>query len=335
MTAVVYAGEVLPTVPAGGALSTDAPDTLAGLLAGWLVWLRGRRLSRNTLIAYRADVAGWVAYCEVHGVDPVRASKRDVTGWQAVTVEVPSPHTGRPPLAATVTRRYAALRSWWDYLVDQDVIAGVPMPSGRGPRVEADSHTVFLSTSEARALEARLQVESLHDQVVILLLLHGGLRGAELGALDVGHVVVEQGATVAKVVGKGRRRRDVPLSAAAVAAVDAYLIARARAVGLDHPGDLPAGAVLCERPGGRRHDSSSLGRLVRRVAHGAGIESWRRLSAHSLRHTCATAMRDAGVPLDDVQAILGHASITTTQRYERGRGALRRKVAAVAMLEAA
>lgn len=335
MTAAVYAGEVLPAARPGGALSTEPPDTLTPLLAGWLVWLRGRRLATNTLTAYRLDVAGWVAYCEQHGIDPVHASKRDVTGWQATTVDVPSPRTGRPPSAATVARKYAALRSWWDYLVDQDVIAGVPMPKGRGPKVDQESATVYLSTVEARALEARLQVETLHDQVVILLLLHGGLRGAELAALDVGHVVMEQGATIAKVVGKGGRRRDVPLSSATIAALDAYLTARARAAGVGHPGDLPADAVLCERTGGRRHNSSSLGRLVRRVAHGAGIESWRRLSPHSLRHTCATAMREAGVPLDDVQAILGHASITTTQRYERSRGVLRRKVAAVAMLEAA
>lgn len=333
MTAPVYAGELLPATRDAGALSTDR-DTLTPHLAGWLVWL-ARSCGKNTVTAYRLDVAGWVAYCEQHGIDPVRAGKRDVSGWQAVTATAVRPRSGKPLSPATVARKYAALRSWWDYLVDMDVIPGVPMPKGKGPKVDAESTTVHLSTEEARALEARLEVETLHDQVAILLLLHGGLRGQELAQLDVGSVVMEQGAMIAKVVGKGRKRRDVPLSSATIAALDRYLTARAGAAGLEHAGDLPADAILCERPGGKRHDSSSLMRLVRRVAHGAGIGSWRRLSAHSLRHTCATAMRDAGVPLDDVQAFLGHSSITTTQRYERGRGALRRKVAAVAMLEAA
>jgi integrase len=105
------------------------------------------------------------------------------------------------------------------------------------------------------------------------------------------------------------------------AALDAYLAHRAAAAGTAV--DQLTGPLLVTA-GGRRLDQPALFRLVRRLAKAANIPGWRRLSPHSLRHAFATVYLDAGGNLRDLQDALGHASPSTTRRYDRDRRNLNR-----------
>jgi integrase len=99
-------------------------------------------------------------------------------------------------------------------------------------------------------------------------------------------------------------------------AVDAYLRVRSEAAGV--PVEQLLGPLFVSASGARL-DRHGVFRLVRRLARAAGIPQWERLSPHSLRHAFATAAREEGVPLEDVQDAMGHADPRTTRRYDRDR----------------
>ena len=141
--------------------------------------------------------------------------------------------------------------------------------------------------------------------LVILELLYGsGIRLAELGALNVQSLDLARGQM--RVLGKGRKERIVPVTASATRAVANYLPRRAEVARSD------SRALLVGRHGGRlsnRHVQRSVQRVLADFADAAG------LSVHSLRHSFATHLLDAGADLMAVKELLGHASLGTTQIY--------------------
>jgi integrase/recombinase XerC len=147
------------------------------------------------------------------------------------------------------------------------------------------------------------------DRAVLELLYGSGLRVSELCALDV-HSVDLAGAS-ARVVGKGRKERIVPLGRACVAALSRWLEQRPRMV---HPrtGTQDPRALLLTARGARLYVRAVQALVHRYGASGAGRAD---LHPHALRHTCATHMLDGGADLRAIQELLGHASLSTTQRY--------------------
>ena len=143
-----------------------------------------------------------------------------------------------------------------------------------------------------------------------------GLRVGEVVGLDVENLGYERGHRSVRFTGKGDKPRRRALTPASTAAVETYLIERAAREGV--PVDQLSGPLFVTASGGRL-DRHAVFRLVRRVAQLAGITAWAKLSPHSLRHAFATAARDEGVPLEDVQDAMGHADPRTTRRYDRDR----------------
>jgi len=141
---------------------------------------------------------------------------------------------------------------------------------------------------------------------VLTLLADLGLRVGELVGLNAEDLGWERGHRTVRFVGKGGKPRRRVLTPAAAAAVEAYLDGREQ-------------GPLFVTVTGARIDRHAVFRLVRRLARQAGIESWERLSPHSLRHAFATAARSEGVALEDVQDAMGHADPRTTRRYDRDR----------------
>ncbi|HEX6360865.1 tyrosine-type recombinase/integrase [Actinophytocola sp.] len=135
---------------------------------------------------------------------------------------------------------------------------------------------------------------------------------------------MDKGHRVLTVVRKGGKKVKVPLTPAAWAAVEAYLVDRAARAGLADWRALE-GPLLATAVGGRLRQSH-LWELVRRLAKAAGIEVWDQLSPHSLRHTGITLALDAGASLRDVQDA-GHKDPRTTRRYDRSRDNLDRNAA--------
>ena len=132
------------------------------------------------------------------------------------------------------------------------------------------------------------------------MLYASGVRVAELSGLDVEDVDLREGSV--RVLGKGRKERIVPLGTKAVEALRTYLGAREAARG-----------ALFRNPRGGRLTVRSLHRIVRARARAAGLAG--RVTPHTLRHTFATHLLDAGADLRLIQELLGHARLATTQRY--------------------
>lgn len=308
-------------VPAGGELSTEPPDRLGPLVARWLLAVAE---SRDTVRGYRTDIAGWFGFCTAHGLDPLEVGKSHVDVWVRWLTVTPTKRTGRPPAVATIARAVAAVSSFYAFAVDEGAVEVHPVRKRARPHVPNISSTVGLSRDEARAFMRRLLVESPRDRAVVRMLLVEGLRVAELRGLDVGSVQIREGHVTIRIVGKGRKERRVVLAAPVVEAVDGYLEQRAAEQGLPGAGDLDRDTPLFTGGGGVRLSQQAVTRIVRRIARAAGIRSWASLSPHSLRHACATLMLDAGAALHVVRDQLGHSASSTTERYDRARGALSR-----------
>jgi integrase/recombinase XerC len=152
-------------------------------------------------------------------------------------------------------------------------------------------------------------VEKLRDSVFLELLYGSGLRVSELFALDLESVNLR--ACEVRVLGKGRKERIVPISGKALAALEAYLPRRGE---LRHPktGFIHEKALLLTRRG-QRLGVRRIQALVQRYgALGAGRPD---LHPHALRHSCATHLLEGGADLRVIQELLGHSSLSTTQRY--------------------
>lgn len=313
-----------------------APEALSREAEEFLSWLsleRGR--ARNTLSAYRRDLAAFEAFLGRHSLAVSDASRADLERYVAFLRQA-----GRRP--STVARAVAAVSGMYRYLEVQSdgapggTAPGRGGPDGRGTGGPAGGGPAWAATGVGgvrvavpRGLPKPLseaEVERLIDTVagsgplqrrdrLVLELLYGtGIRASELTGLGLGDLDTDQ--WTALVTGKGSKQRVVPLGRMAVEAVERWL----------EPGGRPE---LVPRRWSRRSDSDALvlntrgGRLsrqgvwniLRRYGDISGLGE--RVSPHVLRHSCATHMLEHGADLRVVQELLGHASIATTQVYTR------------------
>jgi integrase/recombinase XerC len=252
--------------------------------------------SPHTLKSYRTDLLEFQTFIGRGEGEPLRTlDARTVRGFLAHL------HT-RGLEASSIARKLAALRSWLRFLVRRGVLERNVAREVRSPRLPTKLVS-FLPIDEAAILvEAKaLGGASRARDVAILELLYAtGLRVSELAGLDLENVD-RSGATV-RVLGKGRKERMVPYGGKAAVALDAYLAPRAAS----------RGPVFTNHRGGRLTARAIHG-LVKRSAAAAGLT--RRVSPHTLRHTFATHLLDAGADLRAIQEFLGHSRLSTTQRY--------------------
>jgi integrase/recombinase XerD len=190
---------------------------------------------------------------------------------------------------------------------------------------EAQARADALRTNRSPTRQARY-LAALRDRALVRLLADLGLRVGEGLALDIESLSYNRGHRTVRYLGKGNKQRERAVSPHAVEAVDDYLAARARAWGvpLEQLGG-PLFATTSRDGGTGRLDEPATFRLIRRLAHHAGLPAAHRLSPHSLRHAFATNARELGIALEDVQDAMGHADARTTRRYDRGRHALHRE----------
>jgi len=265
-----------------------------------------RNASAHTRRAYRTDLGQLAAFAP--RTAPNRIDPDDVREWLA------SLHRART--ASSIARKLASLRSFFRWLVregaiERDPTLGVAAPKQR-PRVPRP-----LSVDDCRALveaDAAAPVPApgdpivrLRDRALVELLYGAGLRVGEALALDVRDVDLL--AREVRVVGKGRKERIVPLPQGARRAIGTWLEARRR------PGYQaePLFPVLAPGRAPRRLDARSVRRILGRRARTAGVAD--RVHPHRLRHSYATHLLDMGADLRSIQELLGHASLSTTQRY--------------------
>ena len=205
---------------------------------------------------------------------------------------------------ASAGRKLATLRTFFGYLCREGVLENNPARPLLSPRVERRIPTHLDEVDVSNLLEVRGDTDAHLRARALLELLYGtGIRCAEAVGLDLPEVDLDS--RMIRVLGKGRKERVVPFGAQAKAALLAYLPARARAKPVSE-------ALFVNARGGRLTDRS-----VRRVV-GAQIQQLaiaRRISPHTLRHSFATHLLERGADLRAIQELLGHASLSTTQRY--------------------
>jgi len=295
-----------------------------------------RNLSPNTVRAYLTDVRQFARFL---------ASGDDADqGWPELSVEsieAPSLRAWLAELhkrhhATTQGRKLASVRSFFRFLVregvvDRDPTAGLPSPKTprRPPRPLPvdDCHALLSSLAgaspgargsavEFQAPEAEVrdggdlvEMRRSRDRALIEFLYGTGVRVSELVGLDMRDVEIAR--AQARVMGKGRKERIVPIPKLALRALEDWIDVRAR------PGILAEPLFISLRPGRdserRRLGVRDVGRILRRHASAAGIAD--RVHPHRLRHSYATHLLDMGADLREIQELLGHASLSTTQKY--------------------
>ena len=263
-----------------------------------------RNLSPHTRRAYLSDVGqleDWLG----QGAEPARVGSDEVRGFLA------SLHGRRQP--ATLARKLASIRAFFRFLVREgrcslDPTAGLPAPRTpkRLPRPLPVDDCQALVEAEVRGEEP--DTWALRDRALVELLYGAGLRVGEAVGLDVRDLDLHRAEV--RVLGKGRVERVVPLPGAAHDALAAWIEVR-RA-----PGLLGQPLFIAQRPGPegpRRLSARSVRRLLRSRALRAGLAD--RVHPHRLRHSYATHLLDMGADLREIQELLGHASLATTEKY--------------------
>jgi integrase/recombinase XerC len=296
------------------------------LLRDFELHLRAERnLSPHTRRAYLSDLRQFAQHAGP-GFAPERATSLDVRGFLA------SLHGRRGP--ATLGRKLAALRAFYGWLLREgacrlDPTAGMPAPRlpKRLPRpLPVDECMALIDAVPAGPAQA-----SLRDRALLELLYGAGLRVSELASLDVRDVDLHRGDV--RVTGKGGKPRVVPLPAAARSALGAWIDSR-RAPGLlaqplfislrrgkvsrasearSEPRASGGGGAGSARAVPARLGVRDVRRVLARRARAGGIES--RVHPHRLRHSYATHLLDMGADLREIQELLGHASLSTTEKY--------------------
>jgi len=217
---------------------------------------------------------------------------------------------------STVARKLAALRTFHRFLVRaghaaSDPTLGIAAPSGpkRLPRPVPVDDCQALAEADAPEGPRAPEATRLRDRALVELLYGAGLRVGEAVALDVRDLDLRAGDV--RVWGKGGKERAVPLPAAARTALAAWLAWRER------PGVLSEPLFVSTRPRKdavrRRLSARDVRRVLARRARRAGVVG--RIHPHRLRHSYATHLLDMGADLREIQELLGHASLSTTQKY--------------------
>ena len=261
-----------------------------------------RGASEHTLRAYRTDLDELVAYLderEIH--EPREVTPRTLRGFLARLDD-------RGLARTSIQRKLSAVRSLFKMLVEQGWVDAHPASGLRQARV-ARTLPTCLETGEIERLLAAPDLTTSagrRDRAMLEVMYSAGTRAAETVGLDSGDLDLARG--LARVRGKGRKERLAPLGSHAVRALEAYLEDPDRPTGL-----APDRHAIFLNQRGRRLTTRSLGRLVDQHALAAGIH--RRATPHTLRHSFATHLLDAGADLRAVQELLGHEHLVTTQIY--------------------
>lgn len=289
---------------------------LADLKEQFLVHLAAeKRASPNTVAAYGRDLDGLLAF-----IAEKEAKRRGLDvpllrGWLGQLARTCKP--------SSVARKIASVRAFCRWMKQKGIAKTNPAAELATPKVRRELPT-FLGAEDAASLMDAPEADTVssfrpsprvraavaaRDRALLELLYGGGLRVSEATSLDVTHVAL--GERMLRVMGKGRKERLVPIGTKADQALRVWLAVRAE---LAHPKTAkidPHALFVSTR--GRRLGSRAAQLLVRRY----GIVSSGRtdLHPHALRHTCATHLLDGGADLRAIQEMLGHASLSTTQRY--------------------
>ncbi len=269
----------------------------------YLAYLRLERgLSPTTIESYRGDLTLFEAFLQRRGVaDAGKVGAAQVRGFLLGLRE-------KQLSPGTVARKLAAVKGWFRYLEGQRTVTENPTAFIESPRLwRRLPQTLNLQEIERILGSVPEEGLGLRDAAILELLYGAGLRVSELVTLELAHCNFDAG--FLRCIGKGNKERIVPLGRRAGEAIARYLK-------LERP-KLTVRALqspfLFVNRGGGRLTRQRVFQLLRAYARASGITKM--VGPHTLRHSFATHLLERGADLRTVQELLGHANISTTQRY--------------------
>jgi site-specific recombinase XerD len=297
--------------PSRHAVSAVVSDAASGApddaLPAWLIDSFAKSLSSlsdHTVAAYAADIRGFASWAARAGVErPGQVKRTNLRRYLAFL-------TTREYARRSVARKAAALRRYFAWLVraghlDADPTIGLQARGGDGRLPRVLDRRDLDELLEGVVPDDEPDWRRRRDDAVLEMLYGSGLRVSELCGLGTGSLDLDGSAVV--VWGKGAKERRVPLSAPAVSALRHWLTIRHEVVSDDVP-PTRSGPVLFGNERGRPLTPRDVRRIVDRRSPSP-------THPHALRHSYATHLLDGGADLRAVQELLGHASVSTTQRY--------------------
>lgn len=276
----------------------------------WEEYLRlGRRMSPHTVAAYLGDLHSLMEFLSL-GTDATPEhlrevlTQRAVRSWLARTLAYGGARS-------TIARHTAAIRNFTSWAMREGILASDPAALLSSPRADQRLPSP-LDESDARALLNAARDEAaaggasqIRNWAILELTYACGLRVSEVCALDISSLNRE--ALTVRVVGKGNKERVVPYGPPAADALDHWLV-RGRP---QLAGERSGHALFLGDKGGRI-DPRVVRSMVHKMAARAGVHD---IAPHGLRHSTATHLLQGGADLRAVQEMLGHSSLSTTQRY--------------------
>ncbi len=267
-----------------------------------------RGVSRHTRAAYAADLARFAEFLSSvfwnRPVEKIAAADVDALTVRSYLAHLRAGALGK----ASIGRHLSALRTFFAFLKREGRVGANPAKAIATPRRERSLPRTLSVTEAGAVVEAKGREGALgaRDRALLELLYATGLRVSELVGLRLEDV--DLSARQVRTVGKGRKERIVPFGRAAADAVKTWLRAREEL----RPSARDAAVVFLNARAGRLTDRS-VRRILDRAMSAAGVG--RHASPHALRHSFATHLLAAGADLRSIQELLGHASLSTTQRY--------------------
>lgn len=269
-----------------------------------------RGLAKNSLAAYRRDLALYLKYLERIGID-------DITKVGELQIEAFVEELGATKKSSSVARTLAAVRGWHRYLMFEAVVANdnaavvkPPKAAKRLPKaitIAQVEQLLAASGPDPLAVpDHQVDAMRIRDRALLELLYATGARVSEVIGLDLDDLVDP---TLVRLFGKGSKERIVPFGRYARAAIDQYLV-RVRPLLVAKGKGTPA---LFLNHHGNRLSRQSVWQIITDAAEAAqlGIE----VSPHTMRHSFATHLLEGGADVRVVQELLGHSSVATTQIY--------------------
>jgi integrase/recombinase XerD len=263
-----------------------------------------RGLSANTTAAYRTDLEQFRTF----------VGERQIADWQSVSYDDILAFLlflrERRYANSTVARRTAAVKSFYSFLTTAGLVLGDPTEQIDSPKVDRYLPKSLTPAQVDDLLELPLREptpERLRDKAMLELLYATGVRVSELVALNLRDLNMESESV--RCVGKGGRERILPISGSATTALEEYLdIARAQLA----RGAAQKTEALFLNHRGKRLTRQGFWLILKGYAEALGLGD---LTPHTLRHSFAAHMLSGGADIRSVQALLGHASLSTTQIY--------------------
>jgi len=262
-----------------------------------------RGLAENTLTAYKIDLQNFLSFCQ----------EKQVNSWVGTeknTILMYLMYLKKQDMSpATISRRLAALKSFFRFLINEQIVEFSPTESMEAPKLSQKLPNV-LTTSEVETLLTQPKIShpmGIRDKAMLELLYATGIRVSELVDLDMDHISTKE--QFIRCYGKGSKERIVPLGNISAHFVEEYIQkGRVKLIKKAHET-----CALFLNHHGQRLTRQGFWKIIKKYGRQGNINKL--ITPHTLRHSFATHLLENGADLRSVQEMLGHADIATTQIY--------------------